>query len=645
MKKINTRLMSGLLAVLFAAGLFASCNKPQTQPTKPAQGDKEKPAGEGTKGSEDKQGEKGEGQKAENKNIVIVGDSTELDDNMLGGWTNPSSNSVMREMVWGTASTQDTDLEGRNQINPNFAESIKQSEDKDGNVTFTIKIKKGNKFSDGSEITIDDYLAGILVFASNAIAEIDRYNIEGNAVLKGFEEWKKDNTKPFAGVRKLSDDTFSITILKDEIDYYVTDNASLTAIPKKVILPDVEIKDDGQGCYFSKEVTKETLNTIAAKDGYRYNPKVTPGAYMIEKYDSSKKSVTLKRNPYFPGNYKGIKPSIETIIIRYVPNDSILDQLKTGAIDYVGDLSGGPVIKQALQVFEDGKGKYKKIVYPRCGYGKINFQCDFGPTKFEKVRQAIAHLLDRQTFLAQYTGGYGVLVDGYYGQSMWEFEEHKDELANELNHYPYSVEEAKKLLEADGWTKDANGGAYKSGIRYKEVDGKLMPLEIHWLNTPSNPVSDLLNTMLPKTMEQAGMKLEPTTQDFKVLIKHLYRQGIDKPEYNMFNLGTGFTRGRQQPWYAYGTKKEYMGSYNTNYIADKKLEEAALKMKTSKDNTEWSKNWMLFQKEWNRALPDLPLYSDEYYTIFNAKIEDLKTSPQFSYGRALSIAKIANASK
>ena len=58
-------------------------------------------------------------------------------------------------------------------------------------------------------------------------------------------------------------------------------------------------------------------------------------------------------------------------------------------------------------------------------------------------------------------------------------------------------------------------------IRYKMVDGQLMPLIIEWANTANNPVSDLIATMLVPEVRKIGMQINGTTVDFAVLLDHL----------------------------------------------------------------------------------------------------------------------------
>ncbi|MBR1975208.1 MAG: hypothetical protein IKA20_05100 [Clostridia bacterium] len=52
---------------------------------------------------------------------------------------------------------------------------------------------------------------------------------------------------------------------------------------------------------------------------------------------------------------------------------------------------------------------------------------------------------------------------------------------------------------------------------------------------------------------------------------------------------------------------------------------------------EW---WRLFMQRWNLLAPEVPLYSNQYYDVYNAKINELKTSPYWSVNDAIVGAKI-----
>ncbi len=52
---------------------------------------------------------------------------------------------------------------------------------------------------------------------------------------------------------------------------------------------------------------------------------------------------------------------------------------------------------------------------------------------------------------------------------------------------------------------------------------------------------------------------------------------------------------------------------------------------------EW---WRLFMQRWNALAPEVPLYSNQYYDVYNAKIDELKTSPYWAVTDAIVGAKV-----
>ncbi|MBQ7923761.1 MAG: hypothetical protein IJ329_00485 [Clostridia bacterium] len=52
---------------------------------------------------------------------------------------------------------------------------------------------------------------------------------------------------------------------------------------------------------------------------------------------------------------------------------------------------------------------------------------------------------------------------------------------------------------------------------------------------------------------------------------------------------------------------------------------------------EW---WRLFIRRWNLLVPEVPLYSNQYYDVYNAKIDELKTNPYWSVTDAIVGAKV-----
>lgn len=562
---------------------------------------------------------------------IVVGVITDLDANMMAGWTNSAANNDLRNLMFGyapVAYTRDSKFVFDKQV----VKEHKQTTNDDGTSTFEIKLNSDLKWNDGSKMVAKDFVLPYLLYASPVFAEIEGSDTAtySNCVV-GWDDYNAGKTKTFSGVRLIDDQTFSITIKAEELPFHF-DIAYLSTppLPSAVVIKGADITDSGNGATVSDNFNADLLGeTIGnTETGYRYMPKVTAGPYQLTEFSLANKQATVTVNPNFKGTYDDVKPMIEKITLKKVVDATQMDELAAGKVDLIAGTSGGDSINAGLDVVEAEKASYAS--YPRAGYGKIAFSCDFGPTQFAAVRQAITHCLDRETFAKQYTGGFGKLVHGFYGLSMQEYKDNKAEI-DKLNQYTYSTDEAEKLLINDGWTLNKDGKDFVKGtddVRYKMVDGKLMGLIINWANSPDNPVSDLISTMLPSEMAKVGMKLNPTTIEFGVLLQHLYREGIDTPEYNMFNLATGFVPIPSY-WYDFSDKDQYMGNYNTWFLKDAEIAKITSEMKAipSDDTATWNAKWVEMQKRFNELMPEVALYSDEYHDFFNPKIQGYTPTP------------------
>ena len=568
---------------------------------------------------------------------LVIGSTTDLESDFYdASFNNNATNYKLYDLLHGLA-TVVSDKEGAFVYDPTVVKSHEEKENEDGTKTYTVTINDGLVWSDGTPITAKDYVFQLLLESSDEMNQVDGYPSQAGYPLVGYDDYFAGKSDTFAGVHLVDEMTYSVTVKAEELPYhYDITYAIAMPRPMHVIAPDCDVKDTEKGATITGEFTADLLKkTINDPDtGYRHNPKVVCGPYLFDSYDIASRQGTIVVNPKYAGDYRGVKPVIEKVIIKTVKSDTMINELASGSVDLLFQSSGADTINGGLDLVDEGKAQ--KTTYFRNGYGKVQFDCSQFPTDSANVRQAIAYCLDRNEFARQYSGGYASVVHSYYGLAQWEYQESKDWIDQNLNTYEKNIDEAKKLLEADGWNKNKDGSAYSgTGTRYKEVDGELKPLVIEWANTEGNPVSELLATMLPEAMKEAGMELKATTMDFPTLLSGIDHTG-DKI-YNMYNLATGFSLA-SSPWYYYSTDPVWMqGGYNSNWIADKELEAAAAALKPIpyEDNEAWLPAWQNFMKVWNEKMPDIPLYSDEYYDFYSTKLKGWESTSVWEWSRAV----------
>ena len=663
------------------------------------------------------------------ENKVILGSITDLSGDFRDpGWgasTAGASDLDIYRLTVGYA-TMETNQGGAYVWNETAVKDHSVTNNDDGTATYTVELNEGLTFSDGTPITAQNYLASALSFSTPVSVEAGRSGLAGQAFV-GFEAFNAyDGTndgqdvdgvtasKVFSGVRLLSDYSFSLTVTQDYAGYYYGDTYGLLSpAPMGLFLGEgVEVLDDGEGAYLSDNYyEKSGDNFVKAAEilANRYDLTKYPfsGPYVLKEYDDGTKQATLTINPEFKGNFEGQTPSIETVVYVKIIEETQLDQLQSGVVDVVSEITGGEATRAALALV-DGEN-FVESHYQRAGYGKIQFDCDFSPTMFTEVRQAIAYLLNRTEFCQSYTGGYGVVVDGPYTPDFDMWQAVQDDI--ELIDYSFSPDTAKKVLEEGGWVYNSKGEAYVEGadgvdaVRYKkltaeeadacdgvnktyasvsntdgvtyqtvEINGEYyMPLVINWFNTTPNPVTDLLVTSLANSSDvaAAGMVIRSTTGDFTTLQGNIYREAsygyLGTPTYGMYNLATGWSSAvydyaynwsLDPDWFFNSTNKvydEYDKEFPYDLSGEKLTYEQAVEASGGKlgmdylsmamvynatTTDEYNQWWMGYIERWNQLLPDIPLYSNYYYNVYNAKIENLIASPFFGPARAIIYANV-----
>ena len=665
MKKM-AKLLALMLALVMVLALFAGCSGEEEKPaetTKAAETE-----GNETKGPDEtkEEPEKTDAPTTEPQkevvNQIIYGSTTELSGDLGNAWwTNNAADKTLRDLI-DDYDVVVTDQSGEFVKNASVANDISSVMNDDGTKTYTVKINEGLKYNNGDPITAADFCAYELVALAPATKE-DGAKTTGEIIVGG-KEYQSGEAKTISGLRLLDEYTYSITISSDYVPYYFDMTyASLRPIAlKQYASAPLTVKDDGEGVYLDGgELVKDEID--AAR--WIYTDRISAGPYVLAEFDQASLTATLKINPNYAGNFEGQKPSVETILIVKANQETMLDALKTGAIDFLSTLTDGDQVNAALDMAETGD--FVTVDYERNGYGKLMFQCDFGPTQFKSVRHAVAYLLDRNEFAKQFCQGYGSVVDGPYGLAMWMYQDAEEELADRLNTYSYSVDSAIAELEADGWVLDAEGNEYVSGIRYKEVtaeeagdykhnvtlaDGRiLMPLIIEWASSEGNSVSELLAVMLANGEQtaQAGMQINQNVMSFDDLLNYMYRDSSVGEQYGvktygMYNLATNFTAAYDMSFnYCLPGTEYYEMGYNSNFTNSKELDDLSMNMVygvEAGDSETYLKLWVDFIDEWNDYLPEVPLYSNVYYDVMNAKIHDLECNALWDFQQAVLYATV-----
>lgn len=565
-------------------------------------------------------------------------------------WGDNISDKIVRDLIHGYETVVYQKETASYAINKTVVKKLNIIDNSDGTRTYEIELNNDLLYSDASPITAKDYLFSILLASHPELADIGARTDEFSYFV-GYDEYSSrpigseegQISDVFEGLRLLSDYKFSVKVKKSELPYfYDIIYAKITPYPMALIAPNADIVDEGNGVKiigdFSSEILEKTIND--PETGYRFNLKVTSGAYVLKSFNQNEKIAVIKYNPLYKGDYNGQKPQIAEIVIKSTTLASQIEDLITGNIDVLSAVSGDSIREEGLKA-----ENISMLNFPRAGYGKLAFMCDIGATQFVKVRQAIAYCINKSELIKNYSEKYTKPIYGMYGLGQWMYEENETLIETELNKYEFNLEKAKSLLIEDGWTLNSKGGQFIEGrddVRYKMHNGVLMPLEIKHLSPSDSPISDLLAAILPDNFKAVGIKYDNTQVDLPVILRYMQSYALER-RYNMMNLATNFSTVFD-PYYTYHTDDKYIGTSNINYLKDNELMILADEMRRtpSTDKEAYSKKWLEFQKKWNELLPDVPLYSDEYHVFFSSKLKNFEIDAFWEFQQAILYSYIVN---
>lgn len=548
-------------------------------------------------------------------NSIIMGNTTDLSGKFryaAFGGTNPGAADLDVQNLSTGLETVATTKEGGFEWNPTVVKSHEETMNEDGTRTYTVTIYDDLKLSDGTPVTVKNYVVFPMVFSSPVGVAAAGKDHQAGMTLEGFKTFNTydgtegSGTKELAGLRMIDDYTYSITVSADYANYfYAISYAGLSAHDVSLWIGDADVKDDGNGVYFTDDfyakegdkyvmadhIVTASQNTDTA---YPYS-----GPYVVKSYDSADKSAVLELNPNFKGNYEGVKPTIAKVVYKKIVSSTQLEDLKAGTLDVIAGITGGDETNEALALADGSEGKYVYTHYSRAGYGKLGFRADYGPAQFTEVRQAIAYCMDRAKFAKDFTGGYGGVVDGPYYSGSWMYKAAVDQ-GMILNAYATSVDSAIEVLTEGGWVYDAEGNDYVEGVRYKKIPGAVatendinykskdgayvttkvgddyyMPLVLNWYGTSDNPFTDQLMTGFASNdnVIAAGFNVQYTIGDFAPMLDELYQAAVygyysGSPMYSVFNFATGFTSAAYDYSYQMTIDPAMYDDYSAYYIKD-----------------------------------------------------------------------------
>ena len=255
------------------------------------------------------------------------------------------------------------------------------------------------------------------------------------------------------------------------------------------IIASVEAIDATTVAFNLKQRSPGLLSLLGERPGFMISPTaakkfgrdlgnnpVGTGPFVFKEWVKGSQ-ITVERNPNY---WEAGKPYLDRIVFRDIAGSIVgAQRLATGELDFVGDMSP----QEILQLQNRPGIRLHPITVGR--WYSLQWHMYEPPFDNAKLRQAIAHGIDRKRINDIVMAGKGALIDGPTPEGLWWFNPN-------ARTYPYDPARAKALLAEAG---------YPNGFEYT-------------LSTPQIGVLQQINQLVQEQLGAIGvrLKLEPVAQ-------------------------------------------------------------------------------------------------------------------------------------
>lgn len=373
------------------------------------------------------------------------------------------------------------------QSEPALAKSWKVSAD---GLSYTLKLRRGIRFSDGQPFDADDVLFSFAVYTDDKIdsPQRDLLIIDG----KPIQVTKLDQytvrfilARPYAAAERIFD--------------------SLAILPRHILE-----KPYRQGQFLEQW----SLNTPPSQI-------VGLGPFRLKQYLPGQR-VVLERNPYYwkADSAKRRLPYLNELVFVFAANeDARLLQFEAGETDVVNRLSAQ---NYSLLARQSGSSAFQlQDLGPSTEYNFLLFNLnDIGSSHLPdlerkqawfrdlRFRQAVSAAVDRDAIVRLAYGGRGTPLWGNVspGNRLW--------VNSAIPHPPRSLDAARLSLKSAGFSWNASGNLLDPGGR---------PVEFSIIVASSNSQRMLMATIIQDDLSKLGMQVNVVPMEFRALLQRVFQ--------------------------------------------------------------------------------------------------------------------------
>lgn len=301
-------------------------------------------------------------------------------------------------------------------------------------------------------------------------------------------------------------------------------------------------------------------------------------------------------------------PKIKHLTVRIIPDDTTrVLEMRRGSID----LETNAIPFENVGEFEKSD-KHQVIKKPGAVWQYIAFNLKDPLFSKLKVRQALAHAIDREKITTDLLRGHGVPTDTMLAQGHWA-------RAENLPAYPFDPNKAKQLLDEAGY-KDPDGDGPRTRFSFTFKSST---------NAEANQRAEMIQQML----RQIGVEMKIQTNELGTFL-----EDVGKGNFQMYSLSRNGILDPDFYYIIFHSANFPPGGQNRGFYSNPKIDQLILDGRATFDRAKRKEIYGQIQRIVQEDLPYISLYHQINVAVMD---EDLKGYELYPSGFWLSVQNMS----
>lgn len=302
-------------------------------------------------------------------------------------------------------------------LDPVLGESYEVSAD---GLTFTLNLRKGVKWHDGTPFTAADVIYTYTTYADPNLKPLG--SLRYGTTIKGFQDYQKGNVTEIEGLKAVDDHTvqFILSAPDASLPYLLWTFMFIPISPKHAL-----------------EKLDPAL-MLSGKDPYWTTNPIGTGPYKFVKYVTDQYIEYARNDDYWGGQ---VGP--EKLFMKISNAEVAIVMLQKGELDLMVRVP----MAEAGRLQEDPNVELLRTNQAGAWYGmEFNYFTKDGFWQNPKAKQAFLYATDRAGYLKSILGGSGFVSNSWFDGTVYA--------CPTMTEYNYDPEKAKQLFDEIGMTED-----------------------------------------------------------------------------------------------------------------------------------------------------------------------------------------------